>query len=108
MKAFIVTVISRAHSSGCESKGTSAYATLEEASAAIQKYIEGICVDYNWPEDWDADDFNGEPFPTRALGTVERLRELLDKNRGQEVVVWGPESNFCYLVPEEILIQETK
>lgn len=108
MKSFIVKTITRAHSSGYENSHTESFPTLEEASAYIQKYIKGLYIDYDWPESWDADDFDGEPCPTPELASVERLRELLNTTGpGCEAVVWGPESNFCYLVPDEILITET-
>lgn len=108
MTKITVTTITREHLPGKQSRKERVFHTLEQASADIQRYIEDICEYYEWPEKWDAEEFGGQPFPTRELGAVERLRALLANSNGQPVVVWGPFSSCCLLVPEEILLTETK
>lgn len=106
-KAFVVRAIHRAHSSGSEDTLTKTFATLDDASVWIHNYIIGLCMDYNWPEDWDSADMGGAPSPTSDLASVSRLQVLLAKSKGKEVLVWGPESEYECQRPEEILIVET-
>jgi len=103
---FVLKDISRAHSSGSESCGKTTFETLEMAvEYIVTKWYDGFCVDYEYPEMWDAEDM-GIPFPTKEEFT-KSVKEKVSKMKGS-VKVFGPYSQYCCLVPNEITLYESK
>jgi hypothetical protein len=104
-KKFEVLAIHRAHSSGYETKMKEFFSSLEEASEWIQKYILKLCDESGWPHTWDSDDMYGMNSPTPSLASMSRLALLLAKSKkGEQVLVWGPESRFEVQRPNEIFL----
>ena len=107
---YLLTDISRAHSSGSESSSSSSFETLEAAVHYITNdWYDGFCTDYEYPLCWDADDM-GMPFPTKEEFTqtvVEKISQIGKKNRWS-LSVFAPYSQFCRLVPNEITLSKIK
>ena len=108
--AYLVKIVERAHSSGCEHWYETTFLSLEGASQYIQKYLAGLAIDYNYPEDWDVKDMGCE-FPSSDIFTVQKLKEHLEtekKNMGYDSPIWGPESEYEAQRPREIFVKKTK
>jgi hypothetical protein len=93
---YILTFVHRAHSSGYESIGTKSFDTLE----AVSKYIQTEWYDEQF-EDWDEEDM-GCKQPSRDSFTSKELEMKLGK-KGQ-VELYGPYSQFCALVPDQMIL----
>ena len=101
---FVLKDISRAHSSGSESCGKTTFETLEMAvEYIITKWYDGFCVDYEYPEMWDADDM-GMPFPTQE----EFRKSVTEKTAAmmRSAQLFAPYSNYCALKPIELSIHK--
>ena len=54
---FLVTYITRAHSSGYENRNNKTFDTLEEAAAYIQgEWYDSFCDLNSYPDNWDEED----------------------------------------------------
>ena len=106
INAYLVKIVERAHSSGAEHWYERTFLSLEGASHYLTEYQEGLKEDYDYPEDWDADDMGCE-FPEPDIFSVEKLREHLTKekkNLGYDSPIWGPESQ----APREVFLKPTQ
>lgn len=101
---FLVETTYRAHSSGSENTGSKLCQTLDDAITYITiDWFEGLCVDYEYPEMWDADDM-GMPFPTQ-----EEFRKSVTEKTATMVrsaQLFAPYSNYCALKPIELSIHK--
>lgn len=111
--AYLVTVVERSHSSGAETRWDKIFLSLEGASQYMKDYIAGIAMDFDYPEGWDVDDYNGEKFPKTSYFCLENLKEYLEKikadkkSRYADEPYWGPYSNYEAQRPIEIFLKET-
>ena len=104
---FLVTYITRAHSSGYENRNNMAFDTLEEAATYIQtKWYDGFCELNSYPDNWDEEDF-GCPMPKREDFSLEAINKLRSKKYWSREL-FGPYSQYCGLVPDELLLEELK
>lgn len=110
INAYLVKIVERAHSSGAEQWYEKTFLSLEGASKYLQDYLEGLKVDYDFPEDWDVEDMGCE-FPGPEIFSVEKLREHLEKekkNFGYDSPIWGPESDYEAQRPRELFLKPTE
>lgn len=100
---FLVQTTYRAHSSGYENNSRKVCETLENAITYITgEWFEGLCVDYEYPAEWDAEDMDGMPFPTKE--EFVKIVEEKTANMKKSVKIFAPYSEFCALVPIELTI----
>jgi len=101
-KMYVLTDISRAHSSGSES---SAQTVFETADAVIDylknTWYDEFCTAYDYPDSWDADDMS-MPFPTKEE-FVQSVTDLVRSTK-RSTVLFGPYSEYCALVPSELVL----
>lgn len=104
---YIVEFITRAHSSGYENKTRRLFKNIENAS----KYMMDIFQEYGIEEDHEdlfVDEEMAEqaPKPTMELAaqlfSPDALNAFLNKCKLDDTI-YGPYSEFCCLVPFEIL-----
>ena len=98
--------ISRAHSSGYENSYIKSFPTLEEAATYVHDvWYDRFCEEYEFPSEWDEEDM-GAPFPSKETFTVEAITNMA-KNKG-EVSLFAYYSNFCFLVPNELILTKDR
>ncbi len=56
INAYLVKIVERAHSSGSEHWYERTFLSIEGVSKYLQQYLEDLKKDYDYPDDWDADD----------------------------------------------------
>ena len=103
---YILTDISRAHSSGEETSSKQVFQTLEKAVSYITNdWYEALCVDYDYPAVWDVDDM-GCSFPTKE----EFTQTVMEKVRTMKtsVEIYNPYSDYCRHVPIELQLYLSK
>jgi len=104
---FLVTYITRTQSSGFESRNNKTFETLEAAVAYIRgEWYDSFCELNSYPDYWDDDDF-GRPMPTREDFSLEAINKLRSK-KYYLGTLFDPYSNYCALVPNELLLEEIK
>jgi hypothetical protein len=104
---FLVTYITRAHSSGYENRSNKVFDTLEEAATYIQtKWYDGFCDLNSYPDDWDEEDF-GCPMPKREDFSLESINKKLSAKFWLGTL-FAPYSAYCGLVPDELRLEEVK
>jgi len=104
---FLVTYITRAHSSGFENRSNNVFNTFEEAVAHIQTdWYDNFCDLNNYPDDWDEEDF-GYPMPKREDFSLEAINKIRSKKfwSGE---IFALHSKSCCLVPDELRLEELK
>ncbi len=110
INAYLVKIVERAHSSGSEHWYERTFLSIEGVSKYLQQYLEDLKKDYDYPEDWDADDMGCE-FPGPEIFEVEKIQEHLTKekrNFGYDSPIWGPESEYECQRPREIFVKPTQ
>ena len=106
-EVYIVEYITRAHSSGYENRTIRIFRDVINASEYLVKLFNEYCLDDD-PEDLYIDENMEEnaPKPTIELANKIFSPKAIDKfiknNRGG--TIYGPYSEFCVLVPNEILV----
>ena len=101
---FLLTEISRAHSSGYENSSKKIFDTIEEVANYVHNvWYDGFCSDYEYPAEWDENDM-GMPFPTKDEFTVEAIKNKFNKRRS--LVLFGPYSQYHCLILNELLLEE--
>jgi len=104
---YIITEISRAHSSGYENSYKKIFDTLEETVEWIQnQWYPGFCIDYDFPDSWDAEDMECS-FPSKDEFSLEKIKQRIEKKRNN-IVIFGPFSKYCQLVPNELILDIVK
>jgi hypothetical protein len=104
---FLVTYVTRAHSSGYENRNNKAFDTLELAAAYIQgEWYDGFCELNNYPDDWDEEDFDCA-MPKREDFSLEAINKARSKKYwiGN---LFAPYSKYHGLVPDELRLEEVK
>jgi hypothetical protein len=102
---FLVSYITRAHSSGYENRNNKAFNTLEEAVTYIQnEWYDSFCGLNNYPDDWDEEDF-GCSMPKREDFSLEAINKIRSKKfwSGE---LFAPYSQYAGLVPDELHLEE--
>jgi hypothetical protein len=110
MNAYLVKIVERAYSSGAEHWYERTFMSLEGVSKYLQEYLKDIATDFDFPDDWDADDMGCE-FPSDDIFTVEKIQGHLineKRNMGYDTPIWGPESQFECQRPREIFVKPTQ
>jgi hypothetical protein len=104
---FLVTYITRAHSSGYENRSNKIFDTLEEAVTYIQgEWYITFCEINSYPDNWDEEDF-GCPMPKREDFSLESINKIISKKYWSGEI-FGPYSQYCGLVPDELHLEEIK
>jgi hypothetical protein len=104
---FVVTYITRTLSSGFESRTVKTFETLEKATEYIHgEWYDSFCELNSYPDDWDEEDF-GRPMPSREDFSLEAIKKIRSKKfyLGK---LFDPYSQYAALVPNELLLEETK
>jgi hypothetical protein len=104
---FLVTYVTRSHSSRLENRNNKTFETLEQAVAYIQgEWYSSFCELNNYPDNWHEDDF-GSPMPKREDFSLEVINEI----RSREFwlgILFAPYSTYQALVSDELHLQEIK
>lgn len=114
-----VTILYRAHSSGCGEPYTKSFSTLEKASAYLMEEFNGYLKDRYYPEEWEADDmFTDEsqkvsaPVPTEEMGktlfSADALKKFLADKKRFDNILYGPYSVYEAQIPVEFTVYETE
>jgi hypothetical protein len=105
---YLLREISRAHSSGYENSSNYTFKTVEElANYVYNVWYDQFCITYDFPEEWDSDDMGCE-FPTKEEFAPDVIcKKLVNLNVNQSVELFGGFSQYCYLVPNELIALKT-
>lgn len=104
---FLVTYITRSHSSHYENSTNKTFDTLEQAAEYIRtEWYDTFCELNNYPDDWDEEDF-GCPMPKREDFSLEAINKLRS-GKFIKKVLFDPYSNYCAAVPDELRLEEVK
>ena len=104
---FLVTYITRVHSSGFENRHNKIFDTLEQAAEYIQgEWYTSFCELNNYPDDWDEEDL-GCPMPTREDFSLEAITKAQSKKFWLGTL-FAPYSQYACLIPDELLLEEVK
>ena len=78
---FIITDISRAHSSGYENSCKKIFETIEQVAEYLQNtWYDDFCEVYCFPEEWDEADMNC-PFPSKDEFSLDKIKEKIAKTK---------------------------
>jgi hypothetical protein len=103
---FLVTYITRSHSSGFENSNKKIFDTLEQAAEYIRtEWYDTFCELNNYPDDWDEEDF-GRPMPKREDFSLEAIKKIRSAKYHHLGVLFDPYSNYCAAVPDELRLEE--
>jgi hypothetical protein len=94
---YVLTFVHRAHSSGYQSIWTNIFNDLNEVS----KYLQDTWYEEQFEMGWDEEDM-GCKQPTQDDFSVTTLEAKLGKRK--QVELYGPYSQFCALVPDEVIL----
>ena len=100
---YLLTDISRAHSSGYENTWKKLFKTLDEAAAYIHdEWYDNFCEGYEFPTHWDEEEM-GCHFPPKSDFTPDLIKSnMLNKRR---LVLLDAYSNYACLVPNEVTLE---
>ena len=99
---YVLTDISRAHSSGSESSSQTVFETADAVIDYLKNtWYEDFCTAYDYPDAWDAEDMNSS-FPTKEE-FVQMVTDLVRSTK-RSTVLFGPYSEYCALVPSELVL----
>ena len=100
---YVLTDISRAHSSGSETSGQTVFKTADAVIEYLKNsWYDDFCSSYDYPDSWDAEDMS-MPFPTKEE-FVKSVTDLVHSTK-RSTVLFGPYSQYCALVPCELVLQ---
>jgi len=104
---FIITDISRAHSSGYENSSKKIFETIEQVAEYLQNtWYNDFCEGYGFPEEWDEADMNC-PFPSKDEFSLDKIKQKIANTKfKRQIVLFGPRSDFCCLVPNELILDQ--
>ena len=101
---FLLTETSRAHSRGYENYFKKAFNSLEEAATYIHDvWYDQFCQEFSFPEDWDKEDMGGADFPKKETFAPE---VIISKMKGRRLTLFDYYSDFCFLVPNELVLEK--
>jgi hypothetical protein len=104
---YLVTIISRALSSGNESSYKRVFSTLEEATTYIHdEWYDEFCTDYDYPQYWDEEDM-GAPFPKKEEFTFEVIKNKMENSKynKRSITLFNYYSQYATLVPYELILE---
>jgi hypothetical protein len=105
---FLLTTISRAHSSGSENTDKQIFETIEELAIYVHDiWYDDFCQGFDYPNEWDEEDM-GVSFPSKDEFTLESIQKKIMTKKSRRITLFGYYSNFCCLIPYELILEEIK